>query len=65
MKTKTFDCVEMKRRGAMRVHERLKDMTVEQQVEYWHRRNEEFLRGKKRSPDQSDASPRSSGPPGE
>ena len=49
MKTKTFDCVEMKRRGALRLHERLKDMTVEQQIEYWRRRNEEFLR-KERSP---------------
>lgn len=44
MKTKTFDCVEMKRRGALRLHERLKDMTVEQQIEYWRRRNKEFLR---------------------
>ena len=44
MKTKAFDCVEMKRRGALRLHERLKDMTVEQQIEYWRRRNKEFLR---------------------
>jgi len=44
MKTKTFDCVEMKRRGALRVHERLKDMTLEQQIEYWRGRSEEFRR---------------------
>jgi hypothetical protein len=42
MKTKTFDCVEMKREAALRVHERLKDMTVEQQIEYWRQRSEEF-----------------------
>jgi hypothetical protein len=55
MKTKTFDCVEMKRRGAMRVHERLKDMTVEQQIEYWRRRNKEFLRKPEPSRDPKNA----------
>jgi hypothetical protein len=40
MKTKTFDCVEMKRQGALRIHEILKDMTVEQQIEYWRRETE-------------------------
>ena len=46
MKTqkKTFDCVEMKRRGAARVYEKLKDLSLEQQVEYWLMRNEEMLR---------------------
>ncbi len=48
MKTKTFDCVEMKRRGALRVHEQLKDMTVEQQIEYWRQRSEEFRRDQER-----------------
>jgi hypothetical protein len=42
MKTKTFDCVEMKRKGALRVHESLKGMTVEQQIEYWRQRSEQF-----------------------
>jgi hypothetical protein len=28
----------------LRVHERLKDMTVEQQIEYWRGRSEEFRR---------------------
>jgi hypothetical protein len=42
MKTKTFDCIEMKRRGALRIHDQLKNMTVEQQIEYWRQRSEEF-----------------------
>jgi len=56
MKTKTFDCVEMKRRDGQRVHERLKDMTVEQQVEYWRRRSEEFLRQPRLSRNRKNAS---------
>jgi predicted secreted protein len=35
MKTKTFDCVEMQHRGALRIHEETKGMTVKQQVGYW------------------------------
>jgi hypothetical protein len=42
MKAKTFDCIEMKRRGALRIHDQLKNMTVEQQIEYWRQRSEEF-----------------------
>lgn len=42
MKTKTFDCVEMKRRGAARIHERLKGMTLEQKIDYWRRRSQAF-----------------------
>lgn len=48
MKTKTFDCVEMKRQATLRVHERLKDMTVAQQIEYWRQRSEEFQRDQER-----------------
>jgi len=44
MRAKTFDCVEMKRRGAMRIHERLKGMSLKKQVEYWRRRSEDFRR---------------------
>jgi len=40
--TKTFDCVEMKRRGALKIYERLKDMTVDQKAEYWRKRGEAF-----------------------
>ena len=38
MKTKTFDCVEMKWRGGRRVYDRIKDMTPKQELAYWRRR---------------------------
>ena len=40
MKTKTFDCVEMKRKGAELVQQRLAAMTREQQLEYWREQTE-------------------------
>ena len=43
MKTKTFDCVEMKRRGAQRIHEAIKDMTPAQKLNYWRGRSQQFL----------------------
>lgn len=39
---KTFDCVEMKRRGAARIHRETKGMSLEQQIEYWRQRTEQF-----------------------
>ncbi len=42
MKAKRLDCIEMKRRAALRIHERLKNMTVQQQIEYWRQRSEGF-----------------------
>ena len=39
-----FDCVEMKRQGAARIYEELKDLSPEEVAAYWHRRNEEFLK---------------------
>ena len=42
MKTKTFDCVEMKRRGSQRIYEATKDMTFEQEVAYWRERSRQF-----------------------
>ena len=44
MKTKTFDCVEMKRQGSARIHEQIKDLTFEERIEYWRRRSEAFRR---------------------
>ena len=41
-KTKTFDCVEMKRRGALRIYEATKDMTFEQEVAYWREQSRQF-----------------------
>ena len=40
MKTKAFDCVEMKRRGAELVQEHLAGMSREQQLEYWRSQTE-------------------------
>ncbi len=42
MKTKTFDCVQMKRKAAARMHEQTRGLTLEQKIEYWRQRNEEF-----------------------
>lgn len=41
-KTKAFDCVEMKRRGAALVYEKLKSMSQEEQIDYWRRRTGEL-----------------------
>ena len=36
MKTKkTFDCVEMKRRGAERIYNQIANMTLEEQLAFW------------------------------
>lgn len=40
MKTKTFDCVEMKRRGAARVQEAIAQMVPKQESQYWRDRTE-------------------------
>lgn len=42
MTTKTFDCVEMKRRGGEYVHAQTAGMTLEQKIEYWRRRSEDY-----------------------
>jgi hypothetical protein len=41
-KPKTFDCVEMKRRGSQRIYEATKDMTPEQELAYWRERSRQF-----------------------
>jgi hypothetical protein len=43
MKAKTFDCVEMKRKGSLRIYEETKDLTFEEKVMYWRRKSEEAL----------------------
>jgi UTP:GlnB (protein PII) uridylyltransferase len=43
MKTKTFDCVEMKRKAALRIYEETKDLSLEDREGYWRRKNEAFL----------------------
>lgn len=40
MKTKTFDCVKMKHRGAQNIKAQLKDMTTEEELAYWQKRSQ-------------------------
>jgi hypothetical protein len=42
MKAKAFDCVQMKRGGAMKIQRKLAGKTREEQIEYWHKRTEEL-----------------------
>jgi hypothetical protein len=42
MKTKTFDCVEMKQRGAEQVQQELMDMTPEEEIAFWQKGTEEL-----------------------
>ena len=35
MKTKTFDCVEMKRRGAAAIRSKLEGKSLDEQLKYW------------------------------
>ncbi|MHB0999510.1 MAG: hypothetical protein ACYC27_09710 [Armatimonadota bacterium] len=39
---KTFDCVEMKHKGAEKVQAMLSAMTLDEQVAYWERRGKEL-----------------------
>lgn len=39
MKAKTFDCIEMKHRGAENVRAQTKDMTPEQELAFWRERS--------------------------
>ena len=41
-RTKAFDCVEMKRRGAERIYEETKDLTREELLAYWEQRTRAF-----------------------
>ena len=43
-KAKSFDCVEMMDRGALRIYEETKDMTVEEELAYWRLRQVEALK---------------------
>jgi hypothetical protein len=44
MKTKTFDCVEMKRRGAARVAQATKGMDTKQELAFWRTRTQALKR---------------------
>ena len=47
IKTKSFDCVEMIDRAALRIYEETKDMTVEEELAYWRMRQAEALKALK------------------
>ena len=42
MKTKIFDCVEMKRQGAEFVQKQLEGMSIAQKLEYWKKGTEKL-----------------------
>ncbi len=52
---KTFDCVEMKRKAQEKIYEETKDMSREEELEYFHKAGERFrleqetLRAKKKA----------------
>ena len=39
-KTKDFDCVEMKSKIQEDIYKRIKDLTLEEEIEYWNHRAE-------------------------
>lgn len=42
-KNKDFDCVEMMHRGALRIHEKLKGKSRDEQLSYWRQRRREVM----------------------
>jgi len=38
MKTKSFDCVEMKREGTRHVYQQIKNMTIEEELTFWKKK---------------------------
>ena len=49
MKTKTFDCVQMKRQGAELVRKQLEGKSLEQQLEYWQKGTSELKKLQKQA----------------
>ncbi len=43
MKTKTFDCVEIKHRAAEKIREQVRGMTRDEERTFWERGTEELL----------------------
>ena len=43
MKTRMFDCLEMKRRGSLRIYEEIKDLSPEEKFLYWKKWSEKML----------------------
>jgi len=53
MKTKTFDCVEMKHKAGQRIYRRLKGKSVEEQIEFWRKIEEKYRRREAKARDGS------------
>jgi len=53
---KSFDCVDMKHRGAARVQAKLKGMSREQQLDYWRVRTDELISFQRKAVQQKKAS---------
>ena len=44
MKTKTFDCVKMKRKGGHRVYEQTRGMTPDEELAFWQKRTTQLAK---------------------
>ena len=44
MKNKSFDCVEFQDRAGERIYEQTKNMTIEEQLEFWRKQTEVLRR---------------------
>lgn len=56
MKTKRFDCVDMKHKGAERVYQAISGLSKEQQLDYWKRGSEDLRRALQKVRENSAAS---------
>jgi hypothetical protein len=57
MKKKSFDCVEMMHEASLRIYEETKDMSEEEELAYWERKNQEMRQRHPRLQGREEASP--------
>ena len=43
MRRKSFDCLEMKHRGSLRIYEETRDLSREELLAYWAQRDQELV----------------------
>jgi len=43
MKSKKFDCIKVKHQGTLRIYQETKNMTLEQELAYWQRKDRAAL----------------------
>ena len=53
MKTKTFDCIQMKRNGAELVRQQTEGKSLEEQLEYWQKGTEKLKKLKQKIQDKT------------